>query len=100
MERRNGGCAMKLARFGQPGHEKPGLVGHDGTIRDLSGLIPDFTPDVLASGFAALRGVDPGSLPAVPAGTRLGPCVPRIGHFVAVGLNYVDHAHETGAPIP
>ena len=91
---------MKLVRFGQPGHEKPGLVDAQGSIRDLSGLIPDFTSDVLSSGFAALRNVDPSTLPTVPKGTRLGPCVPKIGHFVAVGLNYVDHAHETGAAIP
>jgi 2,4-diketo-3-deoxy-L-fuconate hydrolase len=91
---------MKLVRVGQPGHEKPGIVDADGSIRDLSGILPDFGPDVLSSGFAALRNLDLTGLPLVPPGTRLGPCVPKVGHFIAVGLNYADHAAETGAPIP
>jgi 2,4-didehydro-3-deoxy-L-rhamnonate hydrolase len=91
---------MKLVRYGQPGAEKPGLVDESGTIRDLSGLIRDIDADALSGGFAALRGVDPSSLPAVPAGTRLGPPVARVGHFVAIGLNFTDHAHETNQPIP
>jgi 2,4-diketo-3-deoxy-L-fuconate hydrolase len=91
---------MKLVRFGQPGQEKPGIIDSNGAIRDLSGVLPDFNAETLSSGFAALRKIDPASLPAVPSGTRLGPCVPRVGHFIAVGLNYADHAAETGAPIP
>jgi 2,4-didehydro-3-deoxy-L-rhamnonate hydrolase len=91
---------MKLVRYGEPGREKPGLVDASGTIRDLSGRVQDIDAELLASGFAGLEGLDPASLPAVPAGTRLGPPLARVGHFVAIGLNYADHAAETGAPIP
>ncbi len=91
---------MKLVRYGEPGREKPGLVGPDGTIRDLSALIRDIDADALSSGFSALKNVDPASLPAVPAGTRLGSPLARVGHFIAVGLNYADHAAESGLPIP
>ncbi len=91
---------MKLVRYGEPGHEKPGLVGADGSVRDLSGLIPDIDAAALSSGFGALRNVDPSTLPSVPAGTRLGSPVARVGHFIAVGLNYADHAAESGMPIP
>jgi 2-keto-4-pentenoate hydratase/2-oxohepta-3-ene-1,7-dioic acid hydratase in catechol pathway len=91
---------MKLVRYGEPGREKPGLVGPDGTIRDLSGLIRDIDADALSSGFSALKNVDPASLPAAPAGTRLGSPIARVGHFIAVGLNYADHAAESGLPIP
>lgn len=92
---------MKLVRFGPSGREKPGIVAADGSIRDLSGIVADLTGDVLSpSGLDRLRAVDASSLPAVPAGTRLGPCVPMPYNFVAIGLNYADHAAETGAPIP
>jgi len=92
---------MKLVRFGPPGAEKPGLADQDGRIRDLSGVTPDFAGSALtAEGFANIRSVDPKSLPIAPAGARIGPCVGRIGNFVAVGLNFVDHATETGSPIP
>ena len=91
---------MKLVRYGEPGHEKPGMVGPDGSIRDLSGLIPDIDAAALSSGFGALKNVDPSTLPTVPAGTRLGSPVARVGHFIAVGLNYADHAAESGMPIP
>ena len=91
---------MKLVRFGEMGREKPGIVAPDGSIRDASSVIRDIDAEALSSGFAALRGVDPGSLPAAPAGARLGAPVARVGHFVAIGLNYADHAAETGAPIP
>ncbi|NNM72945.1 fumarylacetoacetate hydrolase family protein [Enterovirga aerilata] len=91
---------MKLVRFGEPGREKPGIVASDGTVRDLSGLIPDIDADALSSGFAKLRGLDPASLPEAPAGARLGCPVARVGHFIAVGLNYADHAAEAGQPIP
>ncbi len=91
---------MKLVRFGEPGREKPGLLDGDGGLRDLSGLIPDIDTEALSSGFSALAGVDPASLPAVPAGTRIGPPVARVGHFIAIGLNFADHAAETGAAIP
>ncbi len=92
---------MKLVRFGPAGQEKPGLIDPDGGIRDLSGQVQDIAGDGLSSrSLAKLRAVDPRSLPSVPAGTRLGPCVGRVGNFVAVGLNYSDHAAETGSPIP
>jgi 2,4-didehydro-3-deoxy-L-rhamnonate hydrolase len=92
---------MKLVRFGPPGQEKPGLIDSDNQIRDLSGVVPDITGSVLsADGLKKIRGADPKSLPAAPSGTRLGPCVGRVGNFVAVGLNFADHAAETGSPIP
>jgi 2-keto-4-pentenoate hydratase/2-oxohepta-3-ene-1,7-dioic acid hydratase in catechol pathway len=92
---------MKLVRFGLPGQEKPGLIDPQGGIRDLSGAIPDIAgPALSPSGLARLRNLDPKTLPAVPAGTRLGPCVGKVGNFVAVGLNYADHAAETNLPIP
>ena len=91
---------MKLVRYGQPGREKPGIVAPGGTVRDLSGVIPDIDADALASGFSALRDIEPSRLPAVPEGTRLGSPIARVGHFVAIGLNYADHAAEAGLPIP
>jgi 2,4-diketo-3-deoxy-L-fuconate hydrolase len=91
---------MKLVRWGQAGHEKPGLVDAKGRVRDLSGTIADIDAEALSSGFSALKGIDPETLPEVPAGTRFGPPVARVGHFIAIGLNYADHAAETGAEIP
>lgn len=91
---------MKLLRHGPAGQEKPGLLDAAGTIRDLSGIIPDIDAANLSDGFAKLKGIAPDSLPAVPAGTRIGPPVAHVGHFIAIGLNYADHAAETGAAIP
>jgi 2-keto-4-pentenoate hydratase/2-oxohepta-3-ene-1,7-dioic acid hydratase in catechol pathway len=92
---------MKLVRFGPAGQEKPGLVDASGQIRDLSGHVPDINGDALsAQSLATLRGIDPASLPTAPAGVRIGPCVAKVGHFIAVGLNYADHAAEAGLPIP
>ncbi|MEJ8571922.1 fumarylacetoacetate hydrolase family protein [Microbaculum marinum] len=92
---------MKLVRFGPAGSEKPGIVDGDGTIRDLSSIVDDLTGDALSpAGLERLRGVDPASLPAAPSGARLGPCVPMPYNFLAIGLNYADHAAETGSPIP
>jgi 2,4-didehydro-3-deoxy-L-rhamnonate hydrolase len=92
---------MKLVRFGQPGHEKPGLIDANGQIRDLSGVIPDIDAAMLASGgLSRLAGLDPNSLPTVPPGQRFGPCVGNVRNFIAIGLNYADHAAETGAAIP
>jgi 2-keto-4-pentenoate hydratase/2-oxohepta-3-ene-1,7-dioic acid hydratase in catechol pathway len=92
---------MKLVRFGPPGAEKPGLVDASGRIRDLSGLVPDIGGEVLGrSRLEDLRRLEPDRLPLVPADVRIGPCVARVGNFIAVGLNYADHAAETGAPIP
>jgi len=92
---------MKLLRFGAAGAEKPGLLDKDGTIRDLSGVVSDITPETLKNGaIAKIAAIDPATLPAVEAGVRLGPIVNGVRNFIAVGLNYVDHAHETGSPIP
>jgi len=92
---------MKLLRHGPAGAEKPGMLHSDGTIRDLSGLVLDIAGAVLSDvGLAMLRGVDAGGLPVVAAGTRLGPCVAGTGKFICIGLNYSDHAAETGATVP
>jgi 2,4-didehydro-3-deoxy-L-rhamnonate hydrolase len=92
---------MKLVRFGQPGSEKPGIVDADGAIRDVSAHVADFAGAALdPAPLARLKSLDLAGLPKVPAGTRLGSCVARPGNFIAVGLNYADHAAETGAPIP
>jgi 2,4-diketo-3-deoxy-L-fuconate hydrolase len=92
---------MKLLRFGPAGQERPGLVDDDGIIRDLSGVIGDLDPTTLTlDGLAALRGLDPSALPAAPADARLGPCVAKPGKFICIGLNYADHAAESGLPIP
>jgi 2,4-didehydro-3-deoxy-L-rhamnonate hydrolase len=92
---------MKLLRFGPPGQERPGLLDADGVIRDLGAVIGDLDPSTLTlDGLAALRALDPASLPAAPADARLGPCVAKPGKFVCIGLNYADHAAESGLPIP
>jgi len=92
---------MKLLRFGPSGQERPGLLDADGVIRDLSAVIGDLDPSTLTlDGLAALRALDPASLPAAPADARLGPCVAKPGKFVCIGLNYADHAAESGLPIP
>jgi 2-keto-4-pentenoate hydratase/2-oxohepta-3-ene-1,7-dioic acid hydratase in catechol pathway len=92
---------MKLVRFGQPGREKPGILDPDGNIRDLSKVVPDIAGEVLSpKGLAKLAKVKVASLPKVRAGTRLGPCVGRVGNFIAIGLNYSDHAAEAGMPVP
>ena len=92
---------MKLVRFGKVGEEKPGLVDADGAIRDLSGVVPDISgPNLSKEKLAEIAKLDPASLPKVDAGVRLGPCVGNVGNFIAVGLNYADHAAETNSPIP
>ena len=92
---------MKLVRFGQPGTEKPGLIDKQGTIRDLSGHIADFTGANLSpASLDRLRALNPESLPAAPSGVRLGSPVAGTRNFVAIGLNYADHAKETGQEIP
>lgn len=91
---------MKLVRYGETGAEKPGLMDGD-TLRDLSGVIPDITGAVLDDAtLDKLRAIDPASLPKVEGAPRLGPCVGNIGKFLCIGLNYSDHAAETGADIP
>jgi 2,4-diketo-3-deoxy-L-fuconate hydrolase len=92
---------MKLVRFGVPGAEKPGLVDAQGGVRDLSAHIKDITGEALSpTSLAKLRAIDPKSLPAAPPGVRLGAPVGDVRNFIAVGLNYEDHARETGADIP
>jgi len=92
---------MKLLRFGPKGREKPGMLDKDGVIRDLSGVIDDITPDTLAAGaIAKAKKAKPETLPKVSPRTRIGPCVGKVRNFIAIGLNYVDHAKETGSPIP
>jgi len=92
---------MKLLRFGPNGQEKPGLLDATGTLRDLSGIVDDIAGNVLSDAFLAkLREVDPTTLPAVSGQPRIGPCVGRVGKFVCIGLNYADHAAESGLPVP
>lgn len=92
---------MKLVRYGRAGHEKPGLVDAEGKIRDLSSHVDDIAGEVLTpKGLARIARLKPERLPLVRGRPRLGPCVGRVGNFVAVGLNYADHARETGAQIP
>lgn len=92
---------MKLLRYGPKGDEKPGLLDQDGTIRDLSTVIDDVNGETLASdSLKSLSRIDPASLPAVDGDPRLGTCVGDIGKFVCIGLNYSDHAKESGMPIP
>jgi 2-keto-4-pentenoate hydratase/2-oxohepta-3-ene-1,7-dioic acid hydratase in catechol pathway len=92
---------MKLLRYGQPGREKPGVLLQDGSIGDLSGIIQDLSGDaLLPASLAALRAVDPASLPRVNGAVRLGPCVGRVGKFICIGLNYSDHAAESGMAVP
>ncbi|MBY0561103.1 fumarylacetoacetate hydrolase family protein [Hyphomicrobium sp.] len=92
---------MKLVRFGAPGAEKPGILDNEGAVRDLSGIIPDLSGEHLApAALARLRGLDLTSLPKAPEGARLGPPVAGTHNFIAIGLNYADHAKETGQEIP
>ncbi|KFF47686.1 fumarylacetoacetate hydrolase family protein [Salinicola sp. DM10] len=92
---------MKLLRHGPKGQEKPGIVDADGRVRDLSGEIDDIAGEVLsAAGLTKLAALDLSRLPEVAADTRLGPCVGRVGKFICIGLNYSDHAAETGAEVP
>lgn len=92
---------MKLVRFGNPGAEKPGLVDGDGAIRDLSAHVSDFAGEALSpASLDQLRALDPKSLPLAPAGARLGAPVAGTRNFIAVGLNFADHAKETQQEIP
>jgi 2-keto-4-pentenoate hydratase/2-oxohepta-3-ene-1,7-dioic acid hydratase in catechol pathway len=92
---------MKLLRWGDAGREKPGLLDEAGKVRDLSGKVGELDAVALSpSGLAAIRAIDPASLPEAPAGARIGPPVPRPGKIVCIGLNYADHVAETGAKTP
>src|ERR1700677_651556 len=92
---------MKLVRFGAPGREKPGMLDAQGRVRDLSKIVPDIAGDVLSSkSLAKLRKLKADKLPLVRGTPRIGPCVGKVGNFIAIGLNYSDHAAEAGMPIP
>jgi 2-keto-4-pentenoate hydratase/2-oxohepta-3-ene-1,7-dioic acid hydratase in catechol pathway len=92
---------MKLVRFGPKGREKPGIVDKSGVVRDLSRVVSDITPETLADGaIAKIKKAKIANLPAAPKNARLGPVVGGVRNFIAIGLNYVDHAKETGAAIP
>lgn len=92
---------MKLLRYGPAGSERPGVHAQDGTIRDLSGIVSDIDGAAFEAGLMGkLHGIDFSTLPVVEQNTRLGPCVGSVGNFIAIGLNYTDHAIETNAPIP
>ncbi|HEY4139391.1 MAG TPA: fumarylacetoacetate hydrolase family protein [Casimicrobiaceae bacterium] len=92
---------MKLVRYGPAGKEKPGLIDAQGILRDLSRKVKDIDAAALApASIAALKKLDSKKLPAVKGKPRLGPCVATPSKFVAIGLNYLDHARETGSPIP
>ncbi len=92
---------MKLLRYGNPGQEKPGLLDSDGAIRDLSGVVPDLAGDaLLPASLERLRKLDPATLPRVDGSPRIGPCVAGVGKFICVGLNYSDHAAESGMKVP
>jgi 2-keto-4-pentenoate hydratase/2-oxohepta-3-ene-1,7-dioic acid hydratase in catechol pathway len=92
---------MKLVRYGAPGREKPGMVDANGKIRDLSKVVDDISGETLSpAGLAKLKKLKPEKLPLVKGKPRLGACVGGVGNFIAIGLNYSDHAAEAGMPIP
>ena len=92
---------MKLLRFGEVGKEKPGILDSNGKIRDLSGHISDINGETISEdGLKKISSIDQMSLPIVPEGIRLGACVGSIGKFLCIGLNYSDHAAESGMPVP
>ena len=92
---------MRLLRFGKKGEERPGLLDPDGKIRDLGGVIDDLGPGTVdPKTIDFLKALDPGSLPLVDEGVRIGSCISHPGKFVCIGLNYHDHAAETGIPPP
>jgi ureidoglycolate lyase len=92
---------MKLLRVGAVGAEKPALLASDGTYRDLSSVVPDLAGAALTpEGMAKIRAADWKNLPTLDKSSRIGPCVGQVGKFMCIGLNYADHAAETGAAIP
>lgn len=92
---------MKLVRYGNPGREKPGLIDAEGRLRDLSGVVPDIGPQQLgAVGLARIRKANVAKLPLVRGKPRMGCPISQVSKFIAIGLNYADHAAESGAPIP
>ena len=90
---------MKLARLGAAGAERLAIVDQNGRYRDLSAHYPDLTPELLSDP-SPLAAIDPETLPLVEAGERIGPCVGDVGKFICIGLNYADHAAESGMPVP
>jgi 2,4-diketo-3-deoxy-L-fuconate hydrolase len=92
---------MRLLRYGPAGQEKPGILDNSGALRDLSGVVSDIAGDVLLpESLATLRALDPATLPRVNGAPRIGPCVGRVGKFICIGLNYSDHAAESGMAVP
>ena len=92
---------MKLVRCGPLGHEKPGLLDADGIVRDLSGFVEDIDGRMLNdANLAQLRSLDFAALPKIDPQTRYAPCVANVGKFMCIGLNFYDHAKETGLSIP
>jgi 2-keto-4-pentenoate hydratase/2-oxohepta-3-ene-1,7-dioic acid hydratase in catechol pathway len=92
---------MKLLRYGDAGRERPGILAADGTTRDLSGIIPDIAGEaLLPAGIEKLRALDTAKLPRVSEPVRLGPCIGNVGKFICIGLNYSDHAAESGMTVP
>lgn len=92
---------MKLLRYGLPGQEKPGLLDSQGNIRDLSATVKDIAGEVLTdTGLRLLASLDVDKLPKVAGQPRIGPCVGQVGKFICIGLNYADHAAESGLPVP
>jgi len=92
---------MKLVRYGAPGAEKPGVLDAEGNLRDLSDIVKDIDASTLSpAGLAKMAGANPATLPLVRSNPRIGPCVARPTNFVCIGLNYADHAAETGATPP
>lgn len=92
---------MKLVRYGEPGSERPGMIDANGAIRDLSAHVGDISGAALSpDSLARLAKLDPASLPLVAGNPRFGPCVAGVGKFICIGLNYSDHAAETGATVP
>ena len=92
---------MKLLRYGPPGQEKPGILDQDGNIRDLSSIVQDIAGEALSpTRLERLRSIDPTTLPRVEGVPRIGPCVGQVGKFICIGLNYSDHAAESGMAVP
>jgi len=92
---------MKLLRYGLPGRELPGILDPNGRIRSLEGVIADLSGESISpAGLEILRALDPLRLPLVEGPVRLGPCIAGVGKFICIGLNYADHAAETGAQVP
>jgi ureidoglycolate lyase/2,4-diketo-3-deoxy-L-fuconate hydrolase len=91
---------MKLLRYGARGHEQPGVLDSEGQIRSLAGIIPDIDGALLARLPAALAGIDVAALPVVADDVRIAEPVGRVGKFICIGLNYIDHANEAGMPVP